>query len=94
MAAAISLVKMSQAPAAAAAAPEEPRPWEWIAGALDNDPEWEDHAGEETDLVPDIFGYVNRIHVINNYHNIDHIGLDDSVGRMWALINAMSDDDE
>jgi hypothetical protein len=91
MAAAISLVKMSQGPAPAPA----PAPWEWIAGALDNDPEWEDHAEvAETDLVPDIFGYVNRIHVINNYHIIDHDRMRDEITRFWARINAMSDDDE
>lgn len=84
MAAAVALIKMSQVP------PEEPKPWEWIAGALDNDPEWEDHAVAEVAPACSCFDGAYRIHVIDNYFRIDHV----SIESMWARINAMSDDDE
>ena len=89
MAAAVALVKMSQGPAPAPAPAPEPEPWEWIAGALDNDPEWEDHAVAEVAATCSCCDGT-RIHMIDNYFRIDHVRIE----SMWARINAMSDDDE
>ena len=95
MAAAVALIKMSQGAAAPAPAPAPARPWEWIAGALDNDPEWEDHAGEEAGVAAaTCCSYCNRVGVIHNIIPIDHDRMCDQIDRIWASINAMSDDDE